>query len=384
MINKEYGLYIHFPYCIHKCSYCDFYSIENLNSRNQFAKMLSKEIDLRLTNYNKPVLKSIFFGGGTPSLMKPHQFEQMVEAINRNFNLSEHYEWTIECNPGTIDSKNLEFYKQLGANRLSFGVQSFNMDELQFLERIHNIDDIYKSVSKARSIGFDNINIDLMFALPNQTIESWANTLERAIELETEHISCYSLIYEEGTPLNNQFLAGKVKKTDEDADYLMYNLADKLLTANGFEHYEVSNYSKNNKECKHNMNYWEQGEYFSFGPSAHGYLDNRRYWNYRNNHKYFALLEKNELPEENFEILKVNELILERIYLELRSSGLDFNRFQKDYHIDLYNIFKQSNFQVFADKIEIFNNKLLKLNSNGYFTSDSITLFISELIGDLK
>lgn len=382
MTNKSYGLYIHFPYCIHKCSYCDFYSIENLNSRNKFSKLLAKEIDLRLEGYNKPKIKSIFFGGGTPSLMKPHHFEQMVESINRNFTIDDNYEWTIECNPGTIDIKNLEFYKQLGANRLSFGVQSFNADELKFLERIHNIDDVYLSIDKARSIGFDNINIDLMFALPNQSEETWKNTLNKAIELNTEHISCYSLIYEEGTPLNQQYLEGKVRKTDEDSDYQMYKIADEILTKAGYNHYEVSNYSKANKECRHNQNYWEQGEYFSFGPSAHGYLSNRRYWNYRSNHKYFELLEMNAMPTEDFEILNRDELILERIYLELRASGLNFKRFKEDFGIDLFNLLNKN--ILFDNKIEIFNEKILKLNADGYFVSDNLTLDILEIIDNQK
>ncbi len=380
MTNNSYGLYIHFPYCIHKCSYCDFYSIENLNTRNKFSEFLAKEIDLRLAEYDKPTIKSIFFGGGTPSLMKPHQFEKMVESINRNFKLIENYEWTIECNPGTIDIKNLEFYKQLGANRLSFGVQSFNADELKFLERIHNVDDVYNSIEKARKLGFDNINIDLMFALPNQTEKSWTNTLNKAIELNTEHISCYSLIYEDGTPLNQQYLEGKVRKTDEDSDYRMYQIADEILTNAGYNHYEVSNYSKVDKECRHNQNYWEQGEYFSFGPSAHGYLSNKRYWNFRSNHKYFESLEKNELPTEDYEILNRDEIILERIYLELRAGGLDLKRFKNDFGIDLFRKINEIENLFFEDKIEIFNESLLKLNSDGFFAGDSITLEIINII----
>ncbi len=380
-----YGLYIHFPYCIHKCSYCDFYSIENLNSRNRFAESLAKEISLKTaTCKKKPVIKTIFFGGGTPSLMKPHHFDKINNAIFDNFDLAANYEWTIECNPGAIDTKNLNHYKQAGVNRISFGVQSFNENELKFLERIHSINDIYNSISIARKAGFDNINIDLMFALPNQTLQSWHNTLEKAIELGTEHISAYSLIYEEGTPLHSSFVQGKVTQTDEDEDYIFYKTAYNKLSKAGFMQYEVSNYAKDNKTCQHNINYWKQGEYYSFGPSAHGYLNNTRYWNYRDNDIYFNKLESSQLPVENTEKLNVNQLMLERIYLELRAEGLNLERFNIDFGIDIFSLLEHNFINRFESKIEIFNKKLIKLNSDGLFTGDFITLYLSALIDDEK
>jgi len=369
-----FGLYVHIPYCVHKCFYCDFYSIENLNSRNNFARALKREVELFTENYNyKPKISTIFFGGGTPSLLKPHQFEIIAQAIFDNFELIDDFEWTMECNPGTLDSKYLDFYKSFGVNRLSFGVQSFNEEELKFLERIHSINDIYSSIEIARKLGFDNINIDLMFALPNQTEESWKNTLTKAVELETEHISAYSLIYEENTPLNEEYRKGKIRKTDDDTDYNMYKICNEILEKNNFIQYEVSNYSKENFKCKHNLNYWRQGEYFAFGPSAHSFLGNKRSWNFRSNDIYFKYINQNKLPIENYEILTIKELILERIYLELRAEGLNLLKFKNDFDIDLTEFIDESFEDKFFKKYKKENN-FIKLTNDGYFVSDSITL----------
>ncbi|GAB1372197.1 radical SAM family heme chaperone HemW [Candidatus Kapaibacterium sp.] len=379
MIN--YGIYIHFPYCIHKCSYCDFYSIENLNSRNKFIRHLTNEISLRTDEFSSPVkADTLFIGGGTPSLMKPHHISQVFESLHKHFSFESDSEMTMECNPGTIDVKHFKAYKELGINRISFGVQSFLDKDLVFLERIHKPVDVSNAIQIARDTGFENISIDLMFALPGQTIEDWKYNLESAISLETEHISAYSLIYEPGTPLYENYISGQVKIIEEDLDFELYSSTHKLLTGAGFEQYEISNYAKNKKYCRHNLKYWSSEEYFGFGPSAHGYLNGSRYWNYRNNDTYFKLLTDNSLPTEGKETLTLEQKAFEAIYLGLRAQGLDLTKFQNDYGIELANnISKKIKMMESDNLIRYFDNKVI-LTNKGYFVSDNITLEFARML----
>lgn len=381
MINNKFGLYIHFPYCVHKCSYCDFYSIEDLNSRNRFVTNLCREIDLRTEKYTEKIpVDTIFFGGGTPSLMKPHHLEMITKKIHEKFEIANDYEWTMEANPGAIDVKYFEEYKKFGVNRISFGVQSFIESELQFLERIHSPNDVFRAIEIARTTGFDNISLDLMFALPDQTLSSWIYTLENALNCESNHISAYSLIYEPGTPLYDLFKNGNVSATEEDDDYELFIKADEMITNAGFEHYEVSNFAKNGKKCRHNLKYWNAEDYFAFGPSAHGYINGERYRNYRNNDIYFKMLEIKQLPVEDFEILTYHQKLLERIYLELRADGIRIEKFNNDYQIDLSLILYDliNNYKNIGYIKEV--NGRLKLTAKGYFVSDGITLEFSKKI----
>jgi oxygen-independent coproporphyrinogen-3 oxidase len=381
MINNKFGLYIHFPYCVHKCSYCDFYSIENTHSITRYVNNLCKEIDLRTEIYSEKIpVDTIFFGGGTPSLMKPHHLEIITNKIQEKFKITEDYEWTMEANPGVIDIKYFEEYKNFGVNRISFGVQSFVESELQFLERIHSPLEVFKAIEIARKTGFDNISLDLIFALPNQALSSWIYTLENALKCESNHISAYSLIYEPGTPLHDLFKQGNVSATEEDDDYELFLKADEMITDAGFEHYEVSNFAKDGKKCRHNVKYWNAEEYFAFGPSAHGYIDGKRYRNYRNNDIYFRMLENNQLPVEDFEVLTYQQKLLERIYLELRADGIRIEKFNADYEVDLQQILIpiMNKYIKIGYIIEIDGR--LKLTAKGYFVSDGITLEISEIV----
>lgn len=379
-----YGIYIHFPYCIHKCSYCDFYSIENLNTRNKFVDMLCKEIEIRAYNFGKKIpANSLFFGGGTPSLMKIQHITKIFSVLQQYVDFDKNSEMTIECNPGAIDIKNLDYYLSLGINRISFGVQSFLEKDLKFLERIHSTEDIYKSIEKSKSLGFKNISIDLMFALPNQSIEDWKYNLEKSVELDIQHISAYSLIYEPSTPLYDEYISGKISPQDEDKDAELYYLTNDILSENGFKQYEISNYAKDNFQCKHNLNYWNSGEYFGFGPSAHSYVNGIRFWNYRSNDKYFQLLKNNQLAIEASENLTTKQKIFESIYLGLRSLGIDLIEIQKKYSIDLYKE-NQKNIKLMIDNNLLYiKNNVLRLSNKGYFISDNITIELSKCLDNL-
>ncbi|MBX3042836.1 MAG: radical SAM family heme chaperone HemW [Candidatus Kapabacteria bacterium] len=378
---KKYGIYIHFPYCVHKCSYCDFYSIENLNSRNKFTKLLTKEIEMKFAEFSDEILvDSIFIGGGTPSLMKPHHIEPVFKIIRDNVTLTSDCEITMECNPGTIDVKFLTVYKELGVNRISFGVQSFIEAELKFLERIHSKDDIAKSVKLAREVGFSNISIDLMFALPNQTPDNWYYNLNKAIELETNHISAYSLIYEPGTPLYEDYKSGKIVPQNDESDSELYFMTNEVLSKAGFMQYEVSNYAKSGSKCRHNLRYWSGDEYFGFGPSAHSYIGERRAWNYRSNDKYFQSLENGNFPIEGFEDLSRNQMIFEKIYLGLRAEGINFDEFANFYKIDLFKCHRNYIEKLISEGFAELNSGILKLTNKGYFTGDNITVKFASAI----
>lgn len=378
------SIYIHFPFCIHKCSYCDFYSIENLKGIDPFVNSLVKEIELRGSMQDrKPTINTLFLGGGTPSLISPDNMQKIMLAVNEYFEIADDAEITLECNPGAADRQYFEEYRQIGFNRMSIGVQSFNESELNFLERIHSPRDADKAFSLARDCGFDNISIDLMFAIPRQTRESWLNTLTRAASLAPEHISAYSLIYEPNTPLYKRLQDGKFKPLDEDIDISLYEMTAEVLGEIGLEQYEVSNYAKKGKKCRHNLNYWDTGTYHAFGPSAHGYDGNVRYWNFRSNMKYKRLISEGKLPIEGQETLSRQQRTLEAIYLGLRAEGLDIAKFQRDYGINIAQSCQRSIDDLSRHGYWSLDAGILRLTNIGYFNNDSLTVSIYNQIESL-
>ena len=271
---KIYNSYIHIPFCEKKCNYCDFTSFrfsEDLNSK--YLNYLLREIDIYKKKYDLDEKQNtIYFGGGTPSLLS-------IEELNRilsNFNYDEHTEITIELNPKTVDKKKLREYKKLGINRLSIGVQSFNDKFLKSLGRIHNSLEAEKIYNDARELGFENISLDLMFSLPTQTLKDLEKDLNKLFLLEPNHFSIYSLIWEEGTKFYQDLVAGKLKETDNELEADMYERIIELAQIKGYKHYEISNFSKQNFESKHNMAYWENRNYLGLGLSAAGYIGNIR------------------------------------------------------------------------------------------------------------
>ena len=242
---KETAIYIHIPFCDHKCIYCDFYSIISYDNVSSYLKALKKEIDYYSAQYSEGrKIISIFFGGGTPSFIEPHYISEIIQHIKRKFSVNEDAEITLETNPGTVSIEKSAEFRKIGINRISIGIQSFNEDELKFLTRIHNSQTAIQTVRDAEVVGFENISVDLIFNLPGQTKEKWQYNLDQAIQLPIKHISAYSLILEKGTILNKMVLDGKVKMQNEDYDADLYELTIDFLTQQGFEQYEVSNFSK--------------------------------------------------------------------------------------------------------------------------------------------
>ena len=374
------SLYLHIPFCEHKCIYCDFYSIapketeENYDNLVQrFLTALDQEILIRGRDATfQSTYETIFFGGGTPSLLSPTAIGTILNQLSRSFSISDNAEITLETNPGTVDIRKLREFRSAGVNRISFGIQSFHENDLQFLTRIHNADQARENVRNAYKAGFDNVSFDLIFALPGQTQELWNSNLEEALQLGPTHISCYSLIVEPNTPLHRMVEAKQVTPLamDEDAD--MYEQTMSVLANAGFEQYEISNFAKPGFKCRHNIAYWNHENYLSFGPSAHSFWNGKRWWNLSNVNGYSDSLSKGTVPVAGEETLSSQEWFDETIYLGLRSEGIQLAGFERRFHKDLLKEFKTIIDGLLTDNLASIEENRLRLTSKGYLLCDEI------------
>jgi len=376
-ISKETAIYIHIPFCDHKCIYCDFYSIITKNNITSFLHALKKEINYYADLHSSDrTITSIYFGGGTPSLMAASYINEIIELVNKRFTITEDVEVTLETNPGTVEKTKLIDFNKIGVNRLSIGIQSFNENELKFLTRIHDKQTAIDTVFNAKNAGFENISIDSIFNLPGQTRKIWMNNLITALSLPINHISTYSLILERGTILNKMVLDGKVKiqsaEGGDDYDADLYESTIGFLTENGFNQYEVSNFAKEGYECRHNNSYWHYKDYFGFGTSAHSFIDGRRYWNFSSLKKYISEIEKNHFAVAGSEQLSYEQRLNEYVMLALRSSGINLNEMQKLFGNEWLN--EEISY---LEKLEegnflIKESGLIKLTKSGYAVCDEI------------
>ncbi len=370
---KNASLYIHIPFCEHKCIYCDFYSIITFENEQEFIKSLKSEIDFYSENdFNKTQFSTIFFGGGTPSILKPNQIEEILNHLFKKFNFSNNLEITLETNPGTVDEKKLKSFKLAGINRISIGIQSFDENDLKFLTRIHDKKTAINTVESAFSAGFENLSIDLIFNLPNQTKEKWKSNLQIAVELPITHISTYSLILERGTILNKMVLDGKVKIQDEDYDADLYLFTIDYLTSRGFYQYEVSNFAKTGFECRHNLAYWTHTNYLGLGPSAHSFFENRRWWNYSSLKRYINEIHINKHAQMSQEVLSEFELQSEFIMLALRSKGLNLQELTEKFGNHWLEQSQIKLNQYIQAGYVIQKENYLSLTSSGYAVCDEI------------
>ena len=328
---ENLGIYIHIPFCEHKCIYCDFYSVITNENRPGFLEALKKEIKTYSGKFaGDKTVKSIFFGGGTPSLLEVPEIEEILNTLAKEFKI-EAPEITLETNPGTVDLQKLKDFLKAGINRLSVGVQSFDDKELEFLTRIHNSGEAKKTIFDATEVGFENISIDLIFNLPGQTKRGWEENLRTAVGLPVKHISAYSLILERGTILNKMVLDGKVKISDEDYDADLYEFTMQYIKSHGFRQYEVSNFAKPGYECRHNKFYWDYTDYLGFGPSAHSFVEGVRWRNFSSLKKYISEIRKSGKAICAKETLSEKEKLEEFVMLSLRSEGLDLKRLREEF-----------------------------------------------------
>lgn len=315
---RELSIYIHIPFCVKKCDYCDFLSAPATKSvQEQYLHALFHEIRERSRSYKEYLVNTIFIGGGTPSVLEPKDIGKLMKVLGDSFNISPDAEISMEVNPGTVSDKESFFiYREAGINRLSIGLQSANDEELKTLGRIHTFSQFETTWEMARAAGFTNLNVDIMSALPGQSVESYRKTLETVCALKPEHISAYSLIIEEGTPFFDRYSYLLEDAANEERDRQMYLLTEQILKENGYERYEISNYAKTGRECIHNIVYWTRGEYLGLGIGASSMINNARYKNADNLRMYID--SAGLRPYEEVQNLSVREQMEEFLFLGLR------------------------------------------------------------------
>lgn len=382
-MNKYVSLYVHIPFCAVKCKYCDFLSFdgESYGTMLRYVDSLCQEIKLYKPIADEYVVRSIFIGGGTPSLLDESLIINIMAFIRKTFILDRDVEVTIEANPGTLRHQKLNGYKTAGINRISIGLQSADDDMLKRLGRIHNFDQFVASYNAARRAGFDNINVDIMSGLPGQTIHSYVDTVSRVLDFEPEHISAYSLTIEEGTPFAEDLTVRETVPT-EMIERRMYDVTKKLLDAKGYERYEFSNYARPGYECKHNMVYWTGGEYIGFGIGASSYFQGKRFNNKRDIFSYIELMENTSekfVSSDNLEIL-YNETVkklrenITTIYIDSRMEEFMFLGLRMTCGISREDFFERFN----KDIYEVYGPVLNKYIGQGFMDTVGDRIFLTD------
>jgi oxygen-independent coproporphyrinogen III oxidase len=312
-------LYIHIPFCVRKCIYCDFFSVPYDESTvRAYVDALCSELSLK--KHLAGMLKTIYFGGGTPTLLPAECFRQLFGCLQDNYRFSTEIEITAEANPGTIDARKIETLLSLGVNRMSVGVQSFNDDELATLGRIHSSEEAGLSIESIKTAGMENFSIDLMYGIPGQTMESWMNSLSKAVELSPSHTSAYELTPEENTPLYPLIKSCKIIMLNEELILEMYNYAIDYLAGRGYTHYEISNFAWPGFQCVHNLNYWDRGDYIGAGAGSHSFISDVRSVNTTDINEYIAKLDDGHLPEIQTMKLTPDDALKEYLFLGLRKT----------------------------------------------------------------
>jgi len=337
------GLYIHIPFCIRKCHYCDFISLPlNEEEAAHYVSALLKEAQIwaGMLIPEQRVLDSVYVGGGTPSCLPGDSLTALLESILAFFNLSSGAEITVEANPGTVDTKKMISYRKSGVNRISMGFQSCQQDLLDTLGRIHNFSQAREAFGEARRAGFDNINIDLIFGIPGQTTGQWESCLKAVEDLRPEHISAYSLQLEGGTPLYDRVGRGSLLQCPEDTEAEMYELLMDFLKEKGYLHYEISNFALPGRACRHNLRYWRGGDYLGLGPSAHSYLGGRRFSNRPDLKGYTESIESGRLPVDWEEEVDLSTAMSEAVFLGLRLiEGMDTGEFRERFGREIEDVY---------------------------------------------
>ena len=381
------GLYIHIPFCVRKCLYCDFYSLETMKGpisgrlkaepedQNQFLDSLESEFGSAPPEFRPD---TVFMGGGTPTELSLSDLRKLMSMIHRMADLSGVTEWTCESNPGTITREKAELLRESGVNRISLGVQSFNQRNLDFLGRIHSPGDVESGFRMLRETGFENINLDIIYGIPGSTASEVEDDIEKIVELGPEHVSCYCLMFEQGTPLTRMLNEGHIRRMADDDELEQYRMIRKLLHKSGYTHYEISNFSVPGMECRHNHLYWGDGEYLGFGPSAHSHWQGIRRGNVRSLKKYINALQNGDSIQEFSERLDPEAKARETLVMWLRRlDGVPRNKFAEHTGYDYRDLC--------SDQIDYFKENgvledrdgRLVLTEEGLFVSDAI---FSELL----
>lgn len=373
---KKIGIYVHIPFCKRKCNYCDFYSVKwDEETENKYIKSIINEINsYKGLNYSAD---TIFFGGGTPTIISPDNLMLIINEIKNTFEVDENSEISMEANPNTLTAENLTKYKEIGINRLSIGVQSLNDDVLRKIGRLHNSKEALNAIDSAIFSGFENINADVMFNIPGQTVEDIEQTIREIISHNVKHISFYSLKLEEGTPMYIMEENNKIVMPDEDDEREMYYAGRNIMKNNELLQYEISNFANEGYKCRHNLKYWNQEEYIGFGPSAHSFLNRKRFSNISDLKMYCYGALNNNFNRQIHELLDDEGLIFEYIMLRLRlNEGLSIKIFKDKFNIDFIIRYKEQLDYLTENKlIECINqndNTIIKLTEKGMDISNFV------------
>lgn len=374
-LNMGTGLYIHIPYCLHKCGYCDFNSTKVVVAEfKPYLTALFREMKHHASSC-KTAITTIFVGGGTPTTLPVAFLGQILDECHKNFNIDPDSEITIEANPATVRLAQLKKIRSAGYNRISIGVQSFHEHELKLLERVHSVEEVYLTVSRAREAGFDNLSLDLMFALPGQTLAEWEDNLARAIALQPDHLSTYNLTIESGTAFHKMQARGKLVMPADDFQLHLYKKTIKILKASGYDHYEISNFSRPGMECRHNLNYWHNGDYYGLGAGASSYLNNTRFKNHASASRYIREVMQTGSAVEFSEQPQFLASMGETMMLGLRLlRGINITQFEKRFKTSFAETYGKTTAALLRNKLILMNGNRIALSKKGLYLADSVIL----------
>ncbi len=365
-MNKTSMIYVHIPFCVKKCDYCDFTSfVCDEDTKSKYFESLFKQIDTESESVGKLPIDSVFIGGGTPSYVNEKYIYKLSEKLKDRFDVKSDAEFTIECNPGSVTKEKLSVYKEAGINRISIGLQSTDNSELKLLSRVHDYEGFLRTYDLVREAGFGNVNIDIMSALPTQTRSSYKKTLERVVSLKPEHISAYSLIVEEGTPFYERYKDGK-GLPGEDVDREMYHDTKEFLKANGYERYEISNYARPGFECKHNTGYWTRKPYLGFGLAATSFFNEERSTMHSDLRRY---IEGDH--EKEVEKISKEDAMAEFMFLGLRlTKGVSKKAFEEVFSLCIYDVYGKEIEELTKEGLIIDGKEVLYLTDFGLDVSN--------------
>lgn len=370
------GIYLHIPFCKTRCIYCDFYTATNEWQINAFVDALKSEARLRKSEVSEPI-GTIYFGGGTPSRLNKEHFKEIFDTFFYEFSINDAAEITLEANPDDLSQEYIQMLSELPFNRVSIGIQSFDDDELRFLSRRHSAQQAINAVRNCQQTGFKNISIDLMYGLPDQTMEIWQKNLQQAINLNIQHISAYHLIYEEKTKLHSLLQQHKIQPVSDELSTEMFSTLIETLSSSSFEHYEISNFAKNGLYSKHNTSYWKNEKYIGLGPAAHSFDGDNRSWNIASTTKYIDSIKSGKLLQEKEHLTladKYNEFIL----TGLRTMwGVDLQVLKENFGQEFLDYCLLNSQKFIRENLLTISDNILKLTKEGIFISDGI---MSELM----
>ena len=374
--DNRIGLYVHIPFCLRKCRYCDFLSFEchDKQALHQYANALLREIETRYEEWPYKVVDSIYIGGGTPSVLSGEDMKRIMDGIRDNFTVAEQSEITIEANPATVDEPKLETYLESGINRISIGIQSFDNSILNMLGRVHDKNDALNAIRLAKKAGFRNVNVDMMFGIPGQTQKMWRDSLRQCVFLRPEHISLYSLQIEEGTPFYHMMEKGTLEPTSEKTDRTMYHDALDMLEHAGYHHYEISNAALPGYESRHNLKYWSYREYLGLGPGASSFIGGYRFKNTSSVLEYIDFIKKGQPPvkREDVEDYSARDEMGVFVFTGLRKTeGFDIRDFEDTFGTEFFDVYDPALITKLRGLVQM-NGFVLKLTPKGLDVSNKV------------